>query len=178
MARQPTGTQESLELAHQLMHAARSAEDLRAAQAVLLPLLGYNLDHVAAVVGKSRHWVSRIRNRVLRGEAAPTRHGGRRRAILSESEEHLLVRAAIKQSSEGWPVDRKSLREYLREALDKQQGHPVSESTVTAMLNRAAPHFLNSKRARCTDLEQLSIYVARIWHSQGRIHDSLAMQQR
>ena len=150
------------------MRQARSAEELRAAQAVLLPLLGYSLEDTAAVVGKSRHWVSRTRNSVLRGETAPARHGGRRRAILTETEEFLLVKAAIEQS-DGWGPDKKSLRQCLRAALDQRQDSPASESTLTAMLDRAAPQFLNSRKARGSHLELAASFLARIWHSQACI---------
>lgn len=177
MARQPAGTDESVTLAQQLMRQARTAEELRAAQAVLLPLLGYSLEATAAAIGKSRHWVSRTRNSILRGEAPPARHGGRRRAILAETEELRLVRAAIQQS-EGWPASSQRLRPYLRAELDKQNGSPVSESTLTAVLNRAAPHFLGIPGARGTDLDRASCFLARIWHAQSIIDDYMSRVDR
>lgn len=177
MARQPKGSDESVALAQRLMRQARTAEELRAAQAVLLPLLGHSLEATAAVVGKSRHWVSRTRNSILRGEAPPARHGGRRRSILAETEELLLVRAAIRQS-DGWPASSQRLRPYLRAELDKQNGSPVSESTVTAVLNRAAPHFLGIPAARGTDLDRASCFLARIWHAQSVIDDYMSRIDR
>ena len=177
MARQPKGSDESVTLAQRLMRQARTAEELRAAQAVLLPLLGYSLEATAAAVGKSRHWVSRTRNSILRGEAPPSRHGGRRRAILTETEELQLVRAAIRQS-DGWPASSQRLRPYLRAELDKHNGSPVYESTLTAVLNRAAPHILGIPGARGTDLDRASCLLARIWHAQSIIEDYMSRINR
>ena len=167
MARQPTGDQEALEQAQQLMRSARTAEELRAAQAVLMPLLGHSLDNTAAVLGRSRHWVSRVRNSTMRGEALPGRHGGRRKAICTEDEELRLVRAAIVKDD--WYAMRKSLRTYLRDVLDSKNGSPPAESTLTAILDRAAVHFLENPRAKGADLELVTTHLARIWHSQEHI---------
>lgn len=169
MARHPAGDQISLERAQQLMRTAKTAEELRAAQAVLLPLLGYSLECTATIVSRSRHWVSRVRNSMLRGEAPPGPHGGRRRSILTEDEELLIVKAAIVKDA--WYSTRKPLRTFLRDALDNKRGSPVSESTLTALLDRAAVHFLNNHHARGTDLERLAPLLARIWHSEEIIAD-------
>ncbi len=167
MARHPTGDQEALEKAQQRMRTARTAEELRAAQAVLLPLLGYSLEDTATVLGRSRHWVSRVRNSTLRGNAPPGRHGGRRRAAVSKDEELRLVRAAIQQDA--WYINRKPLRTYLRDALERQLGSQPSESALTALLDRAALHFLNDSLARGKDLEWLAKSLASIWHGQEAI---------
>ena len=171
MARHPAGDLKSLEHAQQLMRSARTAEELRAAQAVLMPLLGYGLQDTATVLGRSRHWVSRTRNSTMRGEAPPGRHGGRRWASVDENEELSLVRAAIQKDA--WYSDRKPLRTFLRVALDVKLGSPPSESTWTSILDRGARHFLNDKLARGKDLERLSTFLARIWHSQDLIADHL-----
>lgn len=167
MARQPTGDQESLEKAQQLMRSARTAEELRAAQAVLMPMLGYSLDDTAVMLGRSRYWVSRVRNSTMRGEAPLGRHGGRRKGILTEDEELSLVRAAIVKDD--WYNTRKALRTYLRDALSSNAGGPPSESTLTAILDRAAVHFLENPRATGADLESVATFLARIWHSQEHI---------
>lgn len=169
MARHPTGDAESLENARQLLRASRTAEELRAAQAVLMPLLGYSLEDAAAVIGRSRHWVSRVRNNMMRGEAPPSRHGGRRTAVLTEDEEFSLVRAAIQKDV--WYTDRGSLRAHLREALASRPGDPPSESTLTAILDRAAVHFLKDKRARSADIERLATAFARLWFTEKWIAD-------
>lgn len=167
MARQPTGDQESLEKAQQLMRSARTAEELRAAQAVLMPMLGYSLDDTAVMLGRSRYWVSRVRNSTMRGEIPLGRHGGRRKGILVEDEELSLVRAAIVKDD--WYSTRKALRTYLRDALSSNVEGPPSESTLTAILDRAAVHFLENPRATGADLESVATFLARIWHSQEHI---------
>lgn len=171
MARQPTGTNRDIQHAQEMMRLARTAEELRAAQAVLLPLLGHSLADAAKIIGKSRHWVSRVRNGVLRGEAPPSRHGGRRNAILRLPEEDALVRAAIEQS-DSYPW--KPLRETIREGLDRAQGQPVSESTVTELLDRAAKRLLKSDEARGTDLVQTSFWFAQLWRAQQNINRRVA----
>lgn len=172
MARKATGDEKSLEEAKKLMRSARTAEELRAAQTILMPLLGHSLDDTAAALGRSRHWVSRVRNSTMRGEAPPGRHGGRRRAALPEDDEMSLVRAAIVKDE--WSYGkRKALRTFLRASLEDKLGSPPSESTLTAMLDRAATHFLNDKLAKGQDLERLSTFVGRIWHSQELIADYL-----
>lgn len=155
------------------MRAAQTAEELRAAQAVLMPLLGYSLDDTATVLGRSRHWVSSIRNRTMRGEKPPGPRGGRRQAILQLDEEATLVKEGILQRGV-WPGERKSLRAYLRDALSAQSESPPSESTVTALLDRAAPQLLQNRRARGTDLVQLANRLADLWRWQETIAGYLA----
>jgi hypothetical protein len=153
------------------MRSARTAEELRAAQAVLMPMLGYSLADTAAVLGRSRHWVSRVRNSMMRGKPPPNRHGGRRKAILTEDEELGLVRAAIEKDV--WFNDRKPLRTYLRDALESKDGGPPSESTLTAILGRAAVHILENKKATGADLEWLASFLARMWHAEHYVADHL-----
>ena len=158
------------------MRSARTAEELRAAQAVLMPLMGYSLEETAGALGRSRYWVSRARNSAMRGEPPSGRHGGRRHALVTEDEELRIVRAAILKQD--WYPTRKPLRTNLRDALEARFDGPPSESTLTAILNRAARHFLGHKLARGRDLEFLSHSLASIWHAQERVDDYLDRLRR
>jgi hypothetical protein len=71
---------------------ARTVEELRAAQAVVLPLeCGLSLAQTASAIGVSVRWASALRNRyvrIARGEEAPKpRRGGRRRQNLKPDQE-------------------------------------------------------------------------------------------
>jgi hypothetical protein len=76
MARPPRG-REVLEKAKELVSKARTANDLRRAQAVVLPLkFGFSLERTAAITGVSKGWASRLRTGFIRsGPKAPARNG-------------------------------------------------------------------------------------------------------
>lgn len=164
MARQPRNTEGALERALDQVREAPDVEQLRAAQAVLLPLLGLSLEQAAEIIGKDRYWISRTRNRMLRGEAAPMRQGGRRHAVVSEDQELSLVKQAIEKQFEGYIGERTTVRSALRALLDLQTDHPVAESTITGMMNRTAPKILRG--ARGSDLEHVAFQLARAWFSE------------
>jgi transposase len=161
MGRTPTVVGNAMELAIELIRSTDDADTLRAAQAVLLPLLGLTLEQTAQMVGRDRFWVSRARNRLLRGEPPPAQHGGRRRFLVKEDQEIVLVKEAIAQPGVSWGA-RVSLRKALRTLLDKQAGQPVSESTVTQVLNRTAQKILPG--ACASDLQNVSDALARQWY--------------
>lgn len=70
-----------MERALEVIKTTTDMEQMRIAQATLLPLLGLSLEKTAEAVGRDRFWVSRARNRFLRGQP-PAQHGGRRRSLL------------------------------------------------------------------------------------------------
>jgi len=91
-------------------------------------------------------------------------------------EELNLVRAAIAEKP--WFMQSKALRAYLRDALDRKGGSPPAESTLTAILDRAAVHILENPRARGKDLESLASLLAQIWQSQEVIASRLKALRR
>mgnify|MGYP002623167110 CR=1 FL=1 len=100
-----------------------------------MPSFGFTLEQTAQVVGRTKSWVSKARARWLSGDGPPGRHGGRRRSIVAESEEALLVRKAIFQA--GFPFGKENpYRTALRNLLEARSAAPVSESTVSAIMNR------------------------------------------
>jgi hypothetical protein len=146
-----------LERAYELVRVADDLDTLRAAQAVLLPKLGLTLAQTAAVLGRDKYWVSRARNRLLRGEGPLTRHGGRRHALVTEDQEVTLVKQAIEEVGNS-PSSRVTLRGALRDLLDKQAGRAISESTITQLLDRTAPKIVVG--ANSTKLQQLAPALA------------------
>jgi len=80
MARRPQG-RELLERAKELLSKARTADELRRAQAVVLPLeFGFSIERTAAIIGVSRGWASQLRTQFIRSEGGPGKkkrpHGG------------------------------------------------------------------------------------------------------
>ncbi|MBF5004752.1 helix-turn-helix domain-containing protein [Diaphorobacter caeni] len=161
MARKPRNVDGLQERARVAMSQAKTADELRVAQAVLLPLIGFSLEQAAQVVERDRYWVSRVRNRFIKGQpAVPRQRGGRRNALLQEDEELKLVKLALTQC-EGWQSV--SLRSELRSLLD-ERGIFASESTLTKMLSRVAPYFLLG--GSCTDLEGVSFHLGLVMRCQ------------
>lgn len=159
MARPPRDATGVLERAREQVENATDADALRAAQATLLPLLGLSLDATAEVVGRNRWWVSRARNRFLRGEP-PAKQGGRRHSLVEIDEELELVKTAFKLRHTSWG-HRDSVRQVLRGLLDKRTGSPVSDSAITDMLDRVAHRLYPG--AKGSDLTQRDVHFARVW---------------
>ena len=116
---------------------AQSAEELRCAQAILLPaLVGVTLDETAALLGVGRASVSRLqarfRQRRNRRKALPRNWGGRRRALLTTAEEKAFLEPWVKQAEEG----RMLVVSALRAAFAQRVGRPVAATVVYRMLGR------------------------------------------
>lgn len=161
MGRPPAVVDRAVERITDLVRVTDDGDTLRAAQAVLLPLLGLTLEQTAQIVGRDRYWVSRARNRLLRGEPPPSKHGGRRRSLVMEGEEVALVREAIAQP-DVLVGERVSIRQALRVLLDKRAPQPVSESTITQILDRVAPKIVPGASAK--DLQTVAFALSRQWH--------------
>ncbi len=116
---------------------AASLEDLRCAQAVLLPaMLDATLEDTAAALGVGRATVVRLQARLRRRVARPTEAqpmwGGRRRASMSVEEERKFLAPWAKRSDDGGML----VVSPLRAALAQELGHAVAASVVYRMLER------------------------------------------
>jgi hypothetical protein len=163
VGRRPNSGDNAKERALGVIATTDDAEMLRAAQATLMPLLGWSLDDTAQFIGRDRWWVSRARNRFLRGQPLP-KHGGRRRFLLSEEIELAVVRAAIKEwrfvNGKEW-----SLRQRVKNILDQRTPTPVSDSTVTELLDRVAPRMFVGMKGK--HLVGLADRLAWVWRFGG-----------
>ncbi len=168
MGRPPAMGQKAVERALDAVQRTDDCNTLRAAQSVLLPLLGLTLQDTAEVVGRDRHWVSRARNRMLRDQPPPSKHGGRRRFLMEEDREVALVKSAITQSA--WSQIC-TVRQALGDLLAQQTGHAVSTSTITQLLNRAAPKVLPGGTA--TQLLAVAGALGRQWHYENLVSEML-----
>lgn len=172
MARPPHDAQGAADRARDVLRTATDADELRAAQATLLPLLGLSLEQTAEILGRDRWWVSRARNRFLRGELPP-KHGGRRRSLVSSDEELVLVKEAIKETNVPW-YTKDTVRKVLRKQLDKRSSSTVSDSTISELLDRVAPRFIAG--ARGPELLRMQFHLARIWQAEEEIAARAAKQ--
>jgi transposase len=126
-----------VEHAKRLAAQAQSVEDLRCAQAVLLPaLLGATLEQTAAALGVGRATVGRCQAKVRRRLTHPAQldpsWGGRRRAAMSAEEERDFLEPWAESAVEGGML----IVAPLRAALAQRLGHPITHSVVYRLLAR------------------------------------------
>ena len=137
MARTASGL-EHLDAARKALEGARSADELRMAQAVLLPLaLGLSLEQTAQAIGRSVSATCAMRMRFCRiaaGEAEPPRgkHALRNRAHASLEEESRLLARVRGRALEAGP----GLVSRLRQAMEAEWARPVALSSVYRLLRR------------------------------------------
>lgn len=174
MARRPHEIQGAVEKAKALLLDSSDAEAVRVAQATLLPLMGLSLNQTAEIVGRNRWWVSRARNRFMRGETAAA-HGGRRHALVPAEDELTLVKNAIKAANTH-SFSNMTIRAVLRKELDKRSKNTVSESTITELMDRVAPRLVVG--ARGADLEYFGFHLAWVWHGEDELAARAEKQQR
>lgn len=137
MARPRVVDQRVVEHAKGLAARAQTIEDLRCAQAVLLPaLLSATLEQTAAALGVGRASVGRyqakVRSRLTHPAQLDAQWGGRRRAAMSQEEEREFLEPWAEQSADGGML----IVAPLRAALAQHLGRPVTHSVVYRLLAR------------------------------------------
>lgn len=88
----PASGKEVLAKAQEVVANARTVEELRQAQSVILPLkFGFSMEEVASVTGISKGWACQLRTRFIRSggksSVAERKRGGRRRENMDKGEE-------------------------------------------------------------------------------------------
>jgi len=137
MARPASGV-EHVEAARQLLRTAKTAEELRRAQAVLLPLeLGLSMQQTAVAIGRSVGVTCTIRTRFLairegRQAASRSKHDLRNRATASLEEEARVLDEVLVGAEEGQIL----LVPQIKPMIDERLGKTVSLSSVYRMLAR------------------------------------------
>ena len=137
MARTATG-QDHLAAALALLDGAQSADQLRLAQAVLLPLtLGLSLEQTAQAIGRSVSATCAMRTRFCRvaaGEQAPPRakHTLRNRAYAGLADEVRLLEGVCGRARQA----RADLVPRLQQAMKVAYGTPIALSSVYRLLHR------------------------------------------
>lgn len=169
MPRPPLKAADSIERAVADIKAAQTAQELRLAQAALMPLLGLSLEQTALVVGRNRGWVSRNRTQYLRGElkgAEMSPRGGRRNQLVDIDVELRLVKHALLNQTWG-----KSVRDLLGESVLKATGQVPAPSTLTAMLKRAADVYVPG--AGIVALQRADMLLRAVWVAQEKLDSYL-----
>jgi hypothetical protein len=134
MGRKTTGSL-ALGQAQKDIVSARTVDELREAQAVLLPLdLGLTLAQTAKVIGKPRAWVARSRMKYIKNLMQPeliTSRGGRRNNLLSVGDEMLLFDSTIRRRY----YDRPGGKDFQR-AIEKHIDSTIAISTAYNIIDR------------------------------------------
>jgi transposase len=137
MARPVSGV-EHVEAARQLLKTAKSAQELRAAQAVLLPLeLGLNMHQTALLIGRSVGVTCTLRTRfaaILQGRRPPPRgkHDLRNRAKFSLQQEARVLDEVLSGADQGQIL----VIPQLKPLIEKRLGKSMALSSVYRMLAR------------------------------------------
>jgi hypothetical protein len=146
MARKASGA-DQLDRAMLALRLAKTADELRAAQAVVLPLaLGLSLKQTAQAIGRSVGTTCSLRIRycqVARGErhAPRGKRALRNRANVSLQREAQIIEKGIRRAAHAGAAPVPLLRANLEKAL----GKPVALSTIYRMLARHGWRKLPSK---------------------------------
>ncbi len=132
------GGKDQLALARVALRHAKTADELRAAQAVVLPLeLGLTIAQTAVAIGRSVGVTCTMRTRharIARQEEAPpvSKRQLRNRAHLRLEEEGAMLDEILERATEGGVVIVPPLQQKFVEKL----GKPVALSTIYRMLAR------------------------------------------
>lgn len=131
----PAKGEEVLEQAQACLAKAKTIEELRQAQAVVLPLaLGLTLAQTAHVIGVSKGWASQIRSRFIRagGTVQGPGRGGRRRQNLTPEEEAAFLAPFEAQAEAGGVL----IVNEIKQALDQRLGRRTSLAATYNLLHR------------------------------------------
>lgn len=137
MARPASGNTEVLIDAREVIARAKTVEQLRQAQAVVLPLdFAMSLADTAQAIGVSKGWACQLRREFIRGHKAgdpeaPTA-GGRKRQNMSVAQEREFLAPFLDSASAGGVL----VVGQIKAALDKQLGREVALSSVYNLLHR------------------------------------------
>lgn len=137
MSRPASGNNEILIRAREAIASAQTAEQLRQAQAVILPLdYAMSLTETAQVIGVSKGWACQLRRRFMRGQIAgapdaPT-PGGRKRQNMSVEEEREFLAPFFEQAATGGVL----VVGPIKAALDKRLGRDVALASAYNLLHR------------------------------------------
>jgi transposase len=133
MARVAQG-REVLAMAKELLVKARTVDELRHAQAVVLPLeFGYTLEHTAEIIGVSAGYASRLRSKFIRQGGMKTTkkpHGGRRRENMNRVEEAAFLAPFFKKAATGGILVVGEIKQALDERLNR---HTALASTYNLL---------------------------------------------
>ena len=135
MGRRASGA-EVLEHAKVCLLKAKTIDELRQAQAVVLPLeYGMSLEKTAQVLGVSVGWACQLRTRFVRSAGLPekgTRRGGRHHENMRRDQEAAFLGPFFEKAQVGGIL----IVSEIKQALDAQLGRTVALASVYNLLHR------------------------------------------
>ena len=137
MSRPASGDEEILLRAREAIASAQTAEQLRQAQAVVLPLdYAMSLADTAQVIGVSPGWACQLRRRFMQGQVcgaidAP-KAGGRKRQNMTIEEEREFLAPFLESAAAGGIL----VVGEIKTALDKHLGREVALASAYNLLHR------------------------------------------
>jgi transposase len=136
MARTARGI-EVLEKARELLSKARTADELRQAQSVVLPLkFGFSIEQTATMIGVSKGWASHLRTQFIRSggkkDEKKLPHGGRRRENMSSEEEVAFLAPFLEKAAKGGIL----VVGEIKQELDKRLGRTTALASTYNLLHR------------------------------------------
>jgi len=125
---------EALELAKEAVQKAKTPDELRMAQAVLIPgLLDVPDRTVGQIVGRSRVTVVQLRKKFSTYKQSQDRNwGGRRYGYMTVEQERQFLSRFLEKASQGGIL----VVSEIHRAFEALVGHKVAESTIYRMLDR------------------------------------------
>jgi transposase len=136
MARTASG-KEVLAKAKELLATAKTVDEMRQAQAVILPLEhGFTMEQVAKSLGISKGWACKLRIRFIksggvRDEQKP-KPGGRRRENMSKEEEEAFLAPYFEKAARGGIL----VVGEIKQALDTRLGRKTALASTYNLLHR------------------------------------------
>lgn len=137
MSRPASGDDTVLANARQAIARAQTVEQLRQAQAVVLPVdYAMSLADTAQAIGVSTGWACQLRRRFMQGKVvgaldAPT-PGGRKRENMSLAEEREFLAPFLDSAAAGGVL----VVSQIKAALDKRLGREVALASAYNLLHR------------------------------------------
>jgi len=173
MARKASGA-DQLEAARQILRIANTADELRTAQAVVLPLdYGYSLEQTAKIIGRSVGVTCKLRTRYCKiarreREAPRNKRELRNRANATLEREAKILEEVLRDAADGGVVVVPPLKAKVEEKL----GKVVALSTIYRMLARngwrkLAPDTVHPK-GNAASREEWKKNCKWIWHKLQR----------
>ncbi len=135
MARTAGGHQ-FINKAKELLTTARTVQELRQAQAVVLPLeYNMSLDQASSIIGVSKGWVCQLRTDFIRNSGnieQKVSRGGRYRENMSLKEESEFLSPFIEKAKDGGIL----VVAEIKEALETRLGRRIALASAYNLLHR------------------------------------------
>lgn len=137
MSRPASGDEAVLAMAREAIAAAKTTEQLRQAQSVVLPLdCGLSLQQTAQVLGVSPGWACQLRRRFMQGQIAGAADapgpGGRKRQNMTLEQEREFLAPFLQQAAAGGVL----VVGQIKAALDERLGREVALASAYNLLHR------------------------------------------